>query len=229
MNSLFLVICISLLILGLVILVGGPIAYFVWIGKTWRRGPKWLFWSQIVTAMIAAVVIGGVALDFFRNSQFSESTRYCLAPPSMKRLNGSEFALGKPGYHYDTGPSFNGDGYSISVYDLTPEMARYFSAPPPEFFASYPKKLDPRYELQTWNRGPVRDDEKWFINFALREKAPKEQARLDKAYEAIRRSLAKSTTHYAYSYLMNGELVSDIDFFLIDPEEQRLYIIKYHT
>lgn len=226
-------IILSLLILALALPLGLLVAYFVWTVKTWRRGRKGLFRCQtsVVVMTVAALVF---FLDLTPASHwYWERERNLANRRWATELTGITFSFGRPLYCYDSDRAFNGDGYSIAVYELTPEMARYFSSPPPEFFAIYPKKPDYRrhWKAVNWHTGPVRADEEIFINFTLAENAPKkEEARLEEAFKTIRRSLAKTTTHYAYfHFLHSANSVGDIDFFLIDPEERRLYIINNNT
>ena len=199
-------------------------AYLVWMVRAWRRGRKGLFWSQTAVAA-AAVAALGFLMDLTPASHAYWDRRQTEA------LTGIPFPFGKRVYRYDSERAFNGDGYSILVVELTPEVARYFHSPPAGFFANYPHKPDVRSRWQAvhWRTGPARADEQKFIDFALGENAPNEQPLLDKAFASARRSLAKPTACYAYCYLQNGKNVSDIDFFLIDPEERRLYIINSNT
>ena len=212
-----------LLFLVLVTLVGLPVAYAVWLVKTWRCGRKGLFWSQTgVLAMTVAVLV--FLLDA------TPASHWYWERKRASEWTGFAFSFEKMVYHYATGPSFNGDGYVLTVATLRPEAAGYFHAPPPAFFADFPKEKDPRYTVQRWRPGPVRTEDEFFLKYAFAETPPgKEAARLKEALEAIRRSLGKPTTQYAYSYLMHGDAVGDIVFWLIDPEDRRFYFISNHS
>jgi len=209
------------------------VAYVVWMVKTWRRGRKRLFWCQC-----AAVVIGFDSL--FNLSPvahwFWEWREMVNFAGQTAEWTGTPFSFNKQVYRYDSARCWNGDGYSLVVLELPPEMARYFSAPPSEFFANYPKKPDYRREWRAvnWHAGPIRTDEKVFTDFVFMDRDAKELKRLEKSFAAIRCSLAKPTTYYAYfhhtiSTWDHTPQVCDIDFFVIDPEERLFYLINFNT
>ena len=154
----------------------------------------------------------------------------------MAKDEGVSFAFAKKVFLYDSERCWNGDGYSLIVLELTPEIARYFSAPPPEFFAKYPKKPDyrARWQAVKWHTGPIRADEKVFTDFVFMDRDARELKQLEKSFADLRRSLAKPTTHYAYFHQTVPKLdhtpqVCDIDFFVIDPEEGLFYFVNFNT
>jgi len=202
----------------------------VWIMGT-RRGPKRLFWSLVFLALTAVVTLV-FRLDLTPVSHsYWEQQKMAVVNRAMPGLVGIPLSFSKPVYRYESARSFNGDGYSISVYELTSEMAHYFSAPPSDFFAKYPKNPTNRSEwhVGNWRTGPPRENEQNFVRFAFGEHSTKEQPRLEQVFETIRRSLAKSTTLYAYCHHYPSEGIGDIDFFVIDPQERRFYIIQKNT
>lgn len=218
-----------LFILILVAILVLPIAYVVWMVKTWRRGRKRLFWSQTAVAVIA---VGAVVFCVHRTlAEFSRpywERRGFSDHSGTLELTGRDFPLGKPLYCFGSVRGIAG-GYTLAVYELTAETAHYFSSPPPEFFANYPKRpayCDSGWRVVNWRMGPVKDDEQIFVDFAsLGGDRAADKPDLDKVLESARRSLAKSTTHYAYRADDDAKPTS-LDFFVIDPDELRLYLIN---
>lgn len=218
-----------ILALVLAVPVALVVAYVVWMVKTRKRGRKRLFWGQTVAAVMAVAALVFL-LDLTPASHWYFERQRTLA------WTGMAFSFGKTLYQYDTGRSFNGDGYSVKIVALPPEAARYFSAPPPVFFAEYP--AIPGFQggasglqLVRWRNGPVRGDEERFVRFALYESwgEPQPDIRNKDLSKAVRHALSKSTSLYAYYWRYPGPQVNDIYFFLIDPEEQRLYILNNNT
>ncbi|MCX6967159.1 MAG: hypothetical protein NTZ46_05155 [Verrucomicrobia bacterium] len=224
-----LILGLSVLFLALGVLVGLPVAYVVWMIRAWRGGRKMLFWSQTGVAVLAVLALGFL-LDLTPASHWYWERQRTLA------WTGVAFSFGKPLYHCDTGPSFNGDGYVATVVALKPEIARYFSAPPASFFTDYPaipgfKDGAGGLQLVHWHNGPVRADEERFVQFAVDAGSGDlaSYSRDKDLTKEVRRVLNKPTSLYAYYWRYPGEQVSDIYFFLIDPEEGRLYIFQNNT
>ena len=224
-----LILGLSLLLLVLAVLVGLPVAYVIWMVKTWQRGRKGLFWSQTAVAVLATCALGFM-MDLTPASHWYWERKRTLA------WTGMAFSFGTPLYHSDTGPSFNGDGYAATVVALKPEMVRYFSAPPAAFFSDFPaipgfKDGAGGLQLVRWRNGPVRAEEERFVQFAVDAGSGDlaSYSRDKSLTKEVRRALSKPTSLYAYYWRYPGKQVSDIYFFLIDPEEGRFYIFQNNT
>ena len=55
-----------------------------------------------------------------------------------KELTGFAFNFGKLRYKNESERAFNGDGYSIWIYEIDENTATYFKNPKEEFFSKYP-------------------------------------------------------------------------------------------
>lgn len=224
------------LFLFILALIGVPVgllvAYLVWMVKTWRRGRKRLFWGQTTTAAMAVVALVFL-LDLTPASHgFWHWQRMKVLSGHTADWTGVPFEFAKKTFWYDSSRCWNGDGRTVIVLKLPPEMAHYFSAPPPDFFAHYPKETASwiNNQIVHWRSGPPKDDEKKFLDFAFIEGGYNEMAQLNKTFEAARRALTKPTTRYAYIYRYPGQKnPNDIDLFVIDPEEGLFYLINLNT
>jgi len=152
---------------------------------------------------------------------------------SMRGVTGFPLPMDKPLYRYDSERAFNGDGYSILVLELTPKMARYFQTPPPSFFQKYPALSNYEgggggWQLTRWRNGPVRAEEQHLVDFALSSALREEPPAMRETFQAARRSLGKPSSLYAY-YWRYPERLGDVHFFLIDPEDRRIYIFQQNT
>lgn len=72
-------------------------------------------------------------------------------------------------YVHESLRAFNGDGYSIWVYELDEEVATIFLNPEKAFFTSYPIKADYREKWSTkhWESTPLKADEEKFLYWLL--------------------------------------------------------------
>jgi len=171
--------------------------------------------------LLCLLVYFGLSVGLLPGSQRYQLWEY------TRKVTGK--GLFQPIYDYDSQRSFTGDGFSILVFNLSERHASYFSTPPKSFYRDYPKKpLFSRghWDQMNWRTGKPRVDEQRVIHFALQfSNIPSVELYL----KQIRISLAKPTTHYAYLYYKATGTVSDIDFFVIDPIDKRLYVINCQT
>jgi len=120
--------------------------------------------------------------------------------------------------------SVRGEGYSIYAYKYGKEIAQYFLNPDKSFFNNYPVKPDHRknWESIKWKSTPVQMDEKNILKIATPSYAGWNQSKLDKM--KFIENLANQTGNY-YAYNSNG---SDVDFYIINPEN-RLFVMINHN
>jgi hypothetical protein len=107
-----------LLLLTLLAIACLPIVFVFWMVKTWRRGRKWVFVAQSAV-VLAAVGTAIFLLDltpafhwYWERRQAKDNLHWA------QELTGVSFPFGKPLYCYDSERAFNGDGYSLAVYEL---------------------------------------------------------------------------------------------------------------
>ena len=144
-------------------------------------------------------------------------------------LFGRSFALGSPRLSYHSSRAFNGDGYSVEVFDTSETLAGWVSSPPPEFTTTYPVRPSYRSHWSGvhWRQTPISADDQKFLEFALGEYADSNDL---KAAKELLERLAKEPGHYfAYFYYMHGEYVGDLDFFLISPSKRVFISLNSNT
>jgi len=128
-------------------------------------------------------------------------------------------------YHSDR--SFTGDGYSIVEYKLPQAIRERFLACDEKLLTEFPQHGSNRNGWSTsyWKRGPFDAAQQKFIGFALGISEPEVSDVRAKVLDA----LSKPTTFYAFFYKKNDDRVSDIDFFVVDLENNRVYMINSNT
>jgi len=142
---------------------------------------------------------------------------------------GRRFLLGSPRLSYDSRRSFNGDGYSIQVYDISEALSRWASSPPADFSTSYPVRPSVRSDWTgvRWRPTPISAEDQKFMEFALATYADHKDF---KEAKELLEMLAKEPGHYfAYFYKMHGEYVGNLDFFLISPSKRVFISLNTNT
>jgi hypothetical protein len=146
-------------------------------------------------------------------------------------LYDTEVVLGPAIFEYNSDRAFNGDGYSISVYDLPTKLRKRFESADNRLLNEYPKHPSYRnhWQFEHWREAPF--DEKFMehLNFALSSYDSGKASGLTSCFEAIRKALARKGTFYALFYYKPGGYIGDIDFFVVDLVEGRLYSINHNT
>ncbi|HEX4131394.1 MAG TPA: hypothetical protein VGG64_04525 [Pirellulales bacterium] len=195
-----------------------------------RRYPKAILLAVVLAAPVCLAATWRFAAD-------ASSREW------MRKITGVEFALGSPGHWYDTGPSFNGDGYIIEEYRLSPEVAERFLKFLPEM-ADRPKLWPSSGDrhVEHWKTGRPGKADIPYINFALHANiysigGPSlvgQEADAQAMQTRALKSLEKSTTHFAYFYKAGsssgGQLwVQNVLLYIIDARANRLYRIDFDT
>ena len=140
-----------------------------------------------------------------------------------------EVTLGPPIFEYDSERAFNGDGYSLSVYDLPDSIRRRFKSVDERLLTEYPKHPRARdhWQFEHWREAPFDGKFQEYLDFALTKFSSSPE--LSTHFESIRKGLDRKGTYYAFFYYMIGNSVGDIDFFIVDLDESRLYAINHNT
>ena len=120
--------------------------------------------------------------------------------------------------------SVRGEGYSVFAYKFNKEMANYFLDPDDDFFEKYPQKPEYRknWESIKWEKTPIRKDEVELLDIATPTYYGWSQSKLDKM--DLVEEMAKQNGNY-YAYNTNG---SDIDFYMINPENRLIIMINHN-
>lgn len=217
----------NLIILFWTIILTPFLLWTLWTLWTYRKRRMNLFAFQMV-------VLGlGIFYTTWKLEIFPGSTWY-YERKSNKELTGLSFSTDKLLYCHKSERSFNGDGYSISVYSLDEKTAKSFQNPEIIFFENFPIKSDPRKKWQNkhWGKSPIKDDEKIYLDFALNEFNPhnkSEAQKLSDTFSYILKIMNQPGVYYAYNFNGKGTFVGDIDFFIISPTDKKLIIINHNT
>jgi hypothetical protein len=144
----------------------------------------------------------------------------------LRGLYDADVTLEDALYRYDSPRAFNGDGYSIAVHELPPEIRSRFEASDERLLSQFPMRPDYRHkwETQHWQAGPITSDFKNHIDFALM--GSKGDPGLPGAFHAVREALAREQTFYAFFFKTPGGLLQNIDLFVVDLKGGRLYVIN---
>lgn len=149
----------------------------------------------------------------------------------LEGLFDTKVQLGNAVFEYDSERAFNGDGYSISVYELPSSIRARFESADERLLSEFPKHPSYRdhWSFERWRRSPF--DEKFndYLDFALSSYDARNASELTKHFDAIRGALKREGTFYAFFYYRPSGHVGDVDFFIIDLNGGRLYLINQNT
>lgn len=203
----------------LLILLGGA-SYLIWMGVTaWNRRWRKLIYQFLAAIGIMGGLYGGAVLWWRWQSAREEAAFF-------------EGLAGVPGHFPDslfayTPPrDFNGDGYSVEVFPLPAEIRARFEHFDAAKMAGFPKRPEYRAHWQRvdWQATPLKPEDKQYLDFVLpgAEEAKEQCAR-------IRELLGKPGSFYGYFYFSHEGWLGDVDFFIVDREGGRLYLLNLNT
>lgn len=129
-------------------------------------------------------------------------------------LTGYAFSNGENIYSYDSSRDFNGDGYSIWIYELEPNAVKYFKKPDKQFFSSYPQKgIRSDWQVSNWKRTPMDSVDLEYLNFASHP--------LPSLNYELTDLINERGNYYAFRYnkvrFSESTLLFNIDFYIICP------------
>jgi len=147
-----------------------------------------------------------------------------------KTILGKSIYLGQPHKKIESEPSFNGDGYSYSEYELSNRQSKYFIDPPNKFFKVYPKKgIREDWKISKWTKTPLREKDQAAFDFALSDSNNETDLKLKKI-------IKESENFYSYRYYNNSQdysheskYISNVDFYIISPSGNILIVINHNT
>lgn len=205
----------------LLITILGCIPYGIWIvysmiKKKWKR-----VGIQIgIPVAVYAMLIGASSLS-----------GPMIQADYLKDLYDCEVSLGPAIFEYDSERSFNGDGYSFSVYSLPSTIRERFESADSRLLSEYPKHPSYRdhWSFEHWREAPFDEKFKDYLDFALSSYDAGNASELTTHFESIRKALGQKGTHYAFFYNRPSSYIGDIDLFIVDLNEGRLYSINHNT
>ena len=218
----------------IVALVGG-IPYGIWIlCKAWRKQWKGVCGLVIAPLLIFSILKGVTAIDMLGADERAER-EFSLY---LQGVFDAEVELGDPIYEFQTRRDFNGDGYTLMVYDLPSTIRSRFEAADDELLLEFPKDTDFRTDWATehWRQGPLDPQFQEQLDFALTQYYGEPESGLTAQFEAIRQAISKQGGYYAFVYNTQEQYPNDpdsrtgnIDFFVVDLIGNRLYSINHNT
>ena len=207
---------IVLLLISLVALLAF-IPYAIWVicsafKKRWQR-------VGIQLAILCTVVMGLVGAWHF------------LKEDRLTSLFDCEVELSPALFKYASERHFNGDGYSIWVYDLPATVRARFESADRRLLTKYPKSSDigGRWRTEHWRKTPFEGEFQDGLQLVLSSYDAKEAPEISSHLEAIRQTLDAEGSYYALFYYRAIDRISDIEFFLVDLVNNRLYIVNHNT
>ena len=210
-------------VLALLVAVVGVIPYAIWIIVSLVR-KKWS-WKR-ACLQVAFPVVVFAALWLLQGPLAEKAYSDYLVG-----LFDTKAKLGRTSYEYASPRSFNGDGYTISVYDLPDSVRRRFQNADQRLLQEFPKR--PRYRshwrTEHWREAPFDPALQKYLDFALSSYDANQAESLSAQFDAIREALAHKRTFYGFFTFDHGDYPGDIDLFIVDLERGRLYMINHNT
>jgi hypothetical protein len=212
------------LIILLIILIGiiaCVITYVVWIIRSiMRKRFRMLAGLMLVPVLLLACLTAGMRVySGYRHKEY------------LKNVFSVSTDLGTPLFEYDSPRSFNGDGYSFSVYVLPSSVEARFSSPVPALTERFPVRPGYRDHWKTvlWQSTPFPSDYEMYLQFTLSSYDRDNQQELQKHFDKTREALSMQGNYFAFFHYDHGDHPGNIDFFLIDLIRKKLYIINHNT
>lgn len=199
----------------------GIIPYGIWViyslfKKRWKRMA-----FQIAIPMVAYACLYGAMV-------LCRSTIY---DSYLSELFDSKVKLGTAIFEYDSERAFNGDGNSFAVYELPSSIRRRFESADKRLLTEFPKHPSYRdhWSFEHWREAPLDNKFQECLDFAVSSPYSDVPSKLDSYSESLRKALERQGTYYALFQNRPAAYLSDIDFFVVDLKEGRIYIINHNT
>ena len=203
------------------LVVIGVLPYAVWLGfMAWRRQWRKLILRAAIPLVSYSLITSAVFLSGYIHQKLYFDTIF-----------DTKAGLGKPLFEYDSPRAFNGDGYSLTVYGLSPAIRKRFENPDARLLSQFPKFPSERsqWAMEPWRQAPVETRFRKHVDFALSSYDQDQNPHLRDHFSAIESSLAGDSAYYAFFWFNHGDNVGDIDFFLVDLKGGLIYVINHNT
>lgn len=177
----------------------------------------------MLVAVPAVVFIGLWSMDSVIRAK--EHLKY------LANLYDTDVALGPALYEYDSPRAFNGDGYSLSVHELPAKVRTRFQSADKRLLSEFPKRPDYRdhWTSRPWSEAPFDPSLEKYLEFALSSYDSERASGLSSQFQAIREALSRKGAYYAFFAYDHGDYPGNIDLFIVDLKEGRLYSINHNT
>jgi hypothetical protein len=203
----------TLLGISFLMVLLGCIPYGIWLIRTvFKKQWKKLGLQIGVPIIWFALLLGATKIfDSYAHDQY------------FNDLYDVDVNLGSPVFESDSDRSFNGDGCSISIYELPSEIRARFESPDKNLLSEFPKRPHYRnnWSVKTWKEAPFNEEFEQYLDFALCGASGRSSE--------IREVLSRKGTYYAFFHSDHGDNVGNIDFFIVDLVGGLLYSINVNT
>jgi hypothetical protein len=216
------------LFLTLIIIISYPIIGYKIYKEIQKRNKRKLY--RLILLLVILILLPGFFWEILPGSSYFWRPIEKIAEKNYNlELTGIEFNDGKLIYEYETERAFNGDGYSIWIYELEDKAINYFKKPNNDFFKIYPRtELRNHWQPEFWKKTPFNKNEQKFFDFA--------HVSLDNLNFELEDLLNEEGNYYAYEYYMHNfdididsSVVGDIDFYIICPNRKIMVKINHNT
>lgn len=215
-----------ILILILCLLISYPIIGYR-IFKAIRRKNKRKA-TLLSALLIILILVPGFYLRILPGSDiFWKPVEKVQEKNYNEELTGFEFNDGQLIYEYESERFFNGDGYSIWIYELDEKTSKYFKNPNTNFFTEYPStEIRNHWQTEFWKKTPFNESEQKFLDFA--------HSSLDELDFELEDLLEEKGNYYSYKYYLHNydkdkSIVGNIDFYIICPDRKLIVKINHNT
>ncbi len=185
------------------------------IKKKWK-----LLAVQIITPVFLSAMLLGI-LNVYANYAHAKSLERIYATKIQK--------LPAPIYNYEE-MFFHGDGYSLTVYPLPKVIKNRFQKADKLLLTKYPKfPYREGWQIVKWHKSPIDSKYKNYLSFAISSISSMHSGKgMKNQLQAINNSLSRPGSFYSFVYWDLNNL-SDIDFFVIDLQQDKIYHINSNT
>ncbi len=197
------------------------VPYLIWTIYTGikRRWKKLIYQLSVPTVIYIVIFAVTATIDHFEYSNY------------LRNIYDTDFSFDDATFEYHSDRSFNGDGYSLSVYPLPSEIRNRFENPDSALKNEFPKKPNYRkdWDSQTWREAPYLIYQKRYFDFALQSHYSESNKEFEKYIEKARKAIESKNTFYSFFVQVHSYGVADIDLFIVDLEENLVYSINFNT
>ena len=208
------------MIFKLIILV----IFFLWGKRIWKNRNERTRFKLILNVTLFSIMFIYLTYQtrMLPGSQ-AISDRFYVA-----ELTGNQFWV-TASFQNNSERAFNGDGYSIYIYEISDDVANSFLTPTSGFFTEFPKSDRNSWTKVTWSKSPIKESEHKILDFAIWTRSTLAESNKLKETKLIRRILAEKGNYYAYAVSIQSYGVSDVDFYILSPKEKKLICINKNT
>lgn len=146
-------------------------------------------------------------------------------------LFATQVELPPPLFRHDPPRIWQGDGFSLVVYELPDLVRRRFLNADQQLLTAHPSPGEerPGSDVCTWRTGGVDEKSEKILHFALSATEVQDDSELMRQGKTIWERINASGTYYAYILDRHGDQIANLDLFVVDLEAGRLYFLNLNT